>query len=139
MCGTIDHARARLHNMRSGESVTTSTTLSSRQATIDSVHSLVGDDLDFLFQAVVRYTHPFRVGGGGVSSQCGPSEGYSMDSGITRAVVEALVDAGTRLLALVDGLCSRHRCCWPWCVCCALARRRRSQSSLPFIARGLHF
>ena len=94
VCGAIDHARSRLRNARASESMTMSLSTTARQAATATLHNAVGDDLDFLFQAVVQYAHPFRVGGGGVSSACGPSEGYSMDAGITRAVVEALVDAG---------------------------------------------
>ncbi len=90
VCGALDRVRVRLAGP--AQSAPSSQAFT---APTGAVHAAVTSDLKFLFAVVARYAHPFRLDGGGASSAVGPTQGYTMDAGVTRAVVEALAAAGT--------------------------------------------
>ncbi len=84
VCGVLDHARLR------AETPSFSRTTSALSLVQDAVCA----DLEYVCQVVLRYGHPCRVGGGGVAKPPAFLPGYPADSGVTRATILALWEAG---------------------------------------------
>ena len=90
VCGVLDHAQVKCQGSSFGHSSGAPSILMRTQSLQDAVAA----DLAYVCAVVLRYAHPNRVGGGGVSVAYGLDDGYSSDAGVTRHVIQALWDAG---------------------------------------------
>lgn len=64
----------------------------------DELEAAAAADLEYLVACVRRFSHPQRVGGGGVCAAPGRGQGYGTDAGISRSTIRVLQESGACLV-----------------------------------------